>query len=64
MQIHGTSDAIVNYNGGLGNKSVDDVVNLWVTNDGCPSTPAVTLFPDINTNDGSTVEQSVYTPWY
>lgn len=62
MQIHGTSDAIVNYNGGLGNKSVDDVVNLWVTNDGCPSTPAVTLFPDINTNDGSTVEQSVYTP--
>lgn len=62
MQIHGTSDAIVNYNGGFGGKSVDDVVNLWVTNNSCPTTAIVTVLPDINTTDGSTVEQNIFTP--
>jgi len=62
MQIHGTSDAIVNYNGGFGGKSVDDVVNLWVTNNSCPTTATITVLPDINTTDGSTVEQNIFTP--
>lgn len=62
MQIHGTSDAVVNYNGGFGGKSVDDVVNLWVNNNGCPASPITTALPDLNTTDGSTVEQNVFTP--
>ena len=62
MQIHGTSDNIVSYNGGFGGKSVDDVISKWVALDGCPTAPAVTLLPDINTNDGSTVEKSTYSP--
>jgi len=63
MQIHGTSDAIVSYNGSAqGGKSVADVIGLWVGNNSCTTTPQVQLLPDINTQDNSTVEKSVYAP--
>jgi len=62
MQIHGTSDLVVFYNGGLGSKSVTDVVNFWVTNNGCPNPATVTNLPDINTSDGSTVQRFEYQP--
>jgi polyhydroxybutyrate depolymerase len=63
MQIHGTSDAIVSYNGSAqGGKSVADVIGLWVGNNSCATTPQTQLLPDINTQDNSTVEKSVYTP--
>ncbi len=62
MQIHGTSDNVVSYNGGFGGKSVDEVIAKWVTVNSCPLTPVITLLPDINTNDGSTVEKSLYDP--
>lgn len=63
MQIHGTSDFIVSYNGSAaGGKSVDDVIALWSTSNICVTPPAVQLLPDINTQDNSTVEKSVYSP--
>lgn len=63
MQIHGTSDAIVSYNGSVaGGKSVPDVIGLWAGSNACAATPAVQLLPDLNTQDNSTVEQSVYAP--
>jgi polyhydroxybutyrate depolymerase len=63
MQIHGTSDLIVSYNGSVaGGKSVDDVVGLWVANNGCTVTPSVQLLPDVNTQDNSTVEKSTFAP--
>ncbi len=63
MQIHGTSDAIVSYNGSAqGGKSVNDVIGLWVGNNSCTTTPQVQLLPDINTQDNSTVEKIVYAP--
>lgn len=63
MQIHGTSDAIVSYNGSVaGGKSVDDVIGLWVGNNSCSTPPSVQLLPNINTLDNSTVEKSVYAP--
>jgi polyhydroxybutyrate depolymerase len=63
MQIHGTSDAIVSYNGSAqGGKSVADVIGLWVGNNSCTTTPQVQLLPDVNTQDNSTVEKSVYAP--
>lgn len=62
-QIHGTADGIVSYNGSAqGGKSVDEVVALWVSNNGCASSPVVTPLPDINTTDNSTVELSQYSP--
>jgi polyhydroxybutyrate depolymerase len=62
LQIHGTSDLVVFYNGGFGGKSVDDVIGKWVGVNGCQATPAVTMIPDINTNDGSTVEKYEHSP--
>lgn len=63
MQIHGTSDAIVSYNGSAqGGKSVTDVIGLWVGQNSCATPPQVQLLPDINTQDNSTVEKSVYAP--
>lgn len=62
MQIHGTSDFVVSYNGGFGGVSVADVVNKWVSSNACPTTPQVTAMPDLVTTDFSTVERSVYSP--
>jgi polyhydroxybutyrate depolymerase len=62
LQIHGTSDNIVSYNGGFGGKSVSDVINKWVSVNGCPASPIVTALPDLNTTDNSTVERFEYTP--
>lgn len=60
LQIHGTSDAIVSYNGGIGGVSVDDVISKWTAIDFCPATPVITALPNTNLFDNSTVESSVY----
>ena len=62
LQIHGTSDNIVNYNGALGNKSAIDVVDLWKNFHGCSLTPSVTALPNTNLNDNSTVDLLDYAP--
>ncbi|MFM9026794.1 MAG: prolyl oligopeptidase family serine peptidase, partial [Bacteroidota bacterium] len=62
MQIHGTSDAVVSYTGGVGGVGVDDIITKWTTLDVCPVTPVVTSLPNINLFDASTVESSVYSP--
>ncbi|MDD5571757.1 MAG: T9SS type A sorting domain-containing protein [Bacteroidales bacterium] len=60
MHIHGTSDAIVNYNGSTFGTSVDSTIEFWVQKDACPLTPIVTQFPDVNTGDGSTITKYYY----
>lgn len=61
MQIHGTADAVVSYNGSVfSGVSVATVIDKWKSVNGCNLPPAVTLLPDTNTNDNSTVEQSFY----
>ena len=62
LQIHGTADAIVSYNGGIGGVSVDDVIAKWVSLDACPTIPAVVGLPNTNSTDNSTVECSSYYP--
>lgn len=56
LQIHGTSDFIVSYNGsifsGLG---VQEVLDLWTSNLACATPPLVTPY-------NATVEQQVYAP--
>jgi polyhydroxybutyrate depolymerase len=61
FQIHGTADAIVSYNGGLGNKSVTEILNYWTATDTCAVPPAFTALPDL-INEGSTVEKYLWTP--
>lgn len=62
MQIHGTLDPTVPYNGGGGMLSVANVLNYWATFNNCPTPATMTNVPDINTGDGATAEHYVYDP--
>ena len=61
IHIHGTNDFVVFYNGGLGNKSVDDVLAFWREEDNCPTVPVITDLPDI-LQEGSTVQTYLWSP--
>lgn len=66
MEIHGTADPVVGYDGTNYLTTVpafthiDTVVRFWAALNKCSATPSVTSLPDINTSDGSTVEHHVY----
>lgn len=60
LQIHGTNDETVPYDGATFSKPIEEVVAYWVDFNNCDSTPTVTELPDTDTTDGSTVEQFVY----
>ncbi len=62
MEIHGTADNTVSYDGKGGilvSTNIDTLVNFWAKFDKC-SAPVVSTLPNINTTDGSTVEHQVY----
>jgi polyhydroxybutyrate depolymerase len=61
LQIHGTSDNIVPYNGNTGSLSIDDVISYWVNYNNCDTNPTITTFPDLDPSDDSIVEHIVYT---
>ncbi len=61
LQIHGTADGTVNYNGTAQFLSIDSVLNYWVSHDNCNPTPVVTTLPNINITDGCTAERYDYT---
>ena len=60
MEIHGTADAIVSYNGSAGVSTVPANVNWWVNKNMCTTTPSVFSVPDINTTDGCTATRYTY----
>lgn len=62
LQIHGTSDNIVNFNGSLGNKSATDVVDFWKSFNGCNVAPVITSLPNTSLLDFSTVQLLDYSP--
>lgn len=63
MQIHGTSDAIVPYTGSaFSGISVDELVAQWQDQLNCAENPQVELLPDMDSNDASTVERSIFSP--
>ena len=61
MEIHGTSDATVPYNG-IANvmKPIPDVVAYWVGHNNCDLTPTITPVPDNDPNDNCTAERIEY----
>lgn len=61
LHIHGTSDFVVSYNGGFGNVSVDQVLELWNDFNNCPSTAVIEDLPDL-VADGSTVQRFTWSP--
>jgi polyhydroxybutyrate depolymerase len=60
MQIHGTADNLVPYEGVFYAKSIVDVLNYWITYNNCDLTPEFTELEDIDPDDGSTVESYIY----
>ena len=60
LQIHGTEDDVVLYNGNTLSIPIADVISYWVDYNNCETTPTTTTLPDLDVADGSTVEHSVY----
>ncbi len=64
LEIHGTNDPLVPYNGGLNGSillaAVDSVLKFWVNYDQCDATPIVSDVPNIVTTDFSTVKRHVW----
>lgn len=60
LQIHGTQDATVPYEGSFWTKSIDEILSYWATYNQCDPTPTVQAVPDISPQDSSTVEHVIY----
>lgn len=60
LEIHGTSDFVIPYNGNIFSHPIPEVLEYWVEYDGCDLDPEIIDIPDINTADGSTVEHYIY----
>jgi polyhydroxybutyrate depolymerase len=61
MHIHGTNDFVVFYNGGFGNKSVAQVLELWRGFSNCPANAVIIDLPDL-VAEGSTVQTHTWAP--
>jgi polyhydroxybutyrate depolymerase len=60
IEIHGTQDTIIPYNGTGLYVHVDSVIKKWVKHNGCNSTPSVTNIADTNFQDNSSVIKYSY----
>lgn len=60
LQIHGTSDNVVPYNGANWTKSIDQVLQYWINYNNCSSAASTTAIENTDTGDGSTAELFVY----
>ncbi len=56
MEIHGTADFVVPYNGNSFMESIENTLNYWVDFNNCIPDPVFTQIPDINQNDGCTAQ--------
>jgi polyhydroxybutyrate depolymerase len=61
MEVHGTADPIVPYNGLFGTAvPVDEVIDFWIDHNMCDTDFEAIEVPDINPDDGSTVSIEYY----
>tara|TARA_B100001250_G_scaffold330853_1_gene295817 strand:+ start:1497 stop:2522 length:1026 start_codon:yes stop_codon:yes gene_type:complete len=60
MQVHGTSDPTVLYNGSVGIEPIDDVVSFWVNLNNCNTQPIFNYIADLNLIDLCTAEHYIY----
>lgn len=62
LQIHGTADQVIPYNGnGSWSVPIDTIIKYWVNHNSCNTTPTSTPVPDVDNTDGSTVTHMIYT---
>ncbi|MEO6425830.1 MAG: T9SS type A sorting domain-containing protein [Bacteroidia bacterium] len=60
MEIHGTADGTVNYNGDATFSPIDSVVKKWKTHNNCNTAPITYSVPNVNTSDNSTAVNYKY----
>jgi len=61
LEIHGTDDPIVPYNGSFGVAApIEDVIDFWVDNNNCSDVPTIFDYPNISTTDASTAQAKLY----
>lgn len=60
IQIHGTTDALVSYDGAVWSVPVSNAISYWTNYNHTAISPVITNLPDLNTADGSTVKHEVY----
>ena len=60
LQIHGTADSTVKYNGDISSQSVNSVLNYWKTHNNTTTTPIIDSVPNINLSDNSTAIKYTY----
>lgn len=60
MEIHGTSDGTVPYNGNILFESVASAMSYWTNFNETDATPVITDIDDSDPNDGSTVQHYFY----
>lgn len=60
MEIHGTADATVPYNGTSGLQPISTVLNYWVNFNNCNPVPDSSDVPNTSTTDGCTAKHYVW----
>ncbi|MBN4066151.1 T9SS type A sorting domain-containing protein [Candidatus Amoebophilus asiaticus] len=60
MEIHGTADATVPYNGSSSMESIENTLAYWTSFNQCDTPAIVTNVPDINEFDDCTAEHHIY----
>jgi len=61
LQIHGTNDGVVLYNGSSSAQAIEEVIAFWVANNLCNATGDTIAIPDIDITDNSTAQLISYT---
>jgi polyhydroxybutyrate depolymerase len=60
MEIHGTADGTVPYNGGTFMEAIPNVLSYWVNFNNCNATPVVTDVPNTSLSDACTAVHYFY----
>ena len=60
MQIHGTADSTVKYGGDGNSKSIQNVLNYWISHNNTNSTPVIDSIPNTCITDNSTAIRYIY----
>ena len=60
MEIHGTDDFVVPYNGNIFMESIPEVLSYWAGFNNCDPEPTITEMPDLDPNDGCNAEKHFY----
>jgi polyhydroxybutyrate depolymerase len=61
LQIHGTEDPTVNYNGSIINVGIEELITYWVNHNDCTNMPDTTFIAESPAGDNSSAQLISYT---